>query len=806
VQATRSAASVPLGAFAALLPADARSDDLFVLMERCAAALSTRANGRRLVLGVDDAQWLDPTSAALVLRMAGTGAAFVVVTVRTGEQCPDAVVSLWKDAGAERVDLSTLSATDVERLVEGIVGGPVELGVRRWVADVSRGNALYARELVAGAVADEALREVDGLWRMPARPPVSASLTELVSAGISDLDRDERRALELVALGEPLVLAELTSLVDAESLLALEERGVVLVAGLGSDNEVRLGHPIYGEVIRAGLPPLRAREARLALVAMLQTRAALDPGDLLRIVRWLLDAGEPVGADRALDAARAAILGGDPELAATLATVALPEYGIAAALLLARAYIVLSRFDDAEAVLIEIEPQLSTQEQALEYLERRSETLHWGLKRPVELRDLLDRAQDWWPDAGWRRRLEPLRVRLASFEDLGLSLAESTTLMESDRSEDSDHERVAAVHVANLFYSGQTTAALKLARDISPTLPLRGLSDATAVALWGRVTVETGEGWSELEQWMAAALAEGIRLSDPATSGQAAYWLAQLRFLAGRYRDAGGLLAEAELQLERHDPVALLPTATALQVEVACMIGDRELAQAALARCQRRLGSAEPLAHQAPYMIRAQAWAAHLDGDMGGAQRLLLDGANRFSASPVHRARVTYEALRVGASAQQLAPALDELRGRCDARLVWAYGEHAAGLAADDGKALIDVCDRMVSFGAVRYAAEAAANAADAFMRAGRQDSARRATTRSRSLVPEGQGAQAPVIVELDPDGVSLTAREAQLVKLASRGLSNAQIAEQLVVSIRTVESHLYRAMQKLGVSDRREL
>ena len=35
---------------------------------------------------------------------------------------------------------------------------------------------------------------------------------------------------------------------------------------------------------------------------------------------------------------------------------------------------------------------------------------------------------------------------------------------------------------------------------------------------------------------------------------------------------------------------------------------------------------------------------------------------------------------------------------------------------------------------------------------------------------------------------------------------SNAEIAEQLVVSVRTVESHLYHAMAKLGVAQRGEL
>ena len=96
--------------------------------------------------------------------------------------------------------------------------------------------------------------------------------------------------------------------------------------------------------------------------------------------------------------------------------------------------------------------------------------------------------------------------------------------------------------------------------------------------------------------------------------------------------------------------------------------------------------------------------------------------------------------------------------------------------------------------------------AAEAFVRAGRQDSARRAAARAQELhVPE-QGAAFPAIDGLDATAIGLTRREAQVAALAGRGLSNAEIADQLVLSVRTVETHVYRAMQKRGVGDRREL
>ena len=806
-QATRSAATVPLGVFAGLLPDDVRSDEPLELLRRGVAAVKEWGGGRPVVLAVDDAQLLDPMSATLVLQIAMTGAAFVVATLRNGEPCPDAIVSLWKDAGATRLQLGLLTEDETADLAEAIVGGPLEQAARSWVWSGSRGNALYVRELVGGAAEAGELEQVGELWRLVRRPSISESLAELITARMGGLGADDRLLLELLALGEPLTADELTGLVGLDALVSVEARGLV---DAGVIQEVRLGHPLYGEVLVAELGTLRARERRLQLARAVRARPVPVSGDALRVARWLLDAHEPMPMELLVEAARAANLAGDPELGAQLATLAIEAgAGAEATLLLARSHIVRKQFAEAEAVLAPLEGKVGTQDAAATYLENRAiSVLYWGLQEADAAKALLERAREWWPEQVWLRRLDPMRLQLAALSGgFDATIAVSYDILADPELADAVRHQLEPVLAVTLFYAGRMADAYELGERIRPSVPLADQSDALALVAWSIIGLEGAQDLPGLHAWMSGVMRDAVHANDHDAAGLAAITVGAVHFLAGEYADAARWFAEAELRLERQDTFGTLLAVRSTQVGVAHGAGDVELVARTLERCRALPAWHEPLPSLAPYVVRAEGWGALSDGDPARAQQLFADGAREIATMPAYAALLTYEALRAGAPASSLAAAQADYARRCGAPMMDAYAAHATGLAEGDAAAVAAAAEDFARIGARRYAMEAAADAASLFAAAGREDSARRAATRARELHAAEQGGTPPRIVGLGPEAAfALTAREEQIVELARRGLSNGEIADRLVLSVRTVESHIYRAMQKLGAGDRREL
>ncbi len=472
-------------------------------------------------------------------------------------------------------------------------------------------------------------------------------------------------------------------------------------------------------------------------------------------------------------------------------------------MLLAQAHTMRNRYEEAEAALATVEALAPGDPSARDYIRQRLSLYHWGLRRAGEIDALLDRAATWSVDAGWRRFTSRIRVTYgalrAGFES-PLDPADGTG--DPDASDES-RRALASMQSMAAFVAGQGDTAAAAAFAARPSIPMHDFADAAALATLSLITLETGYRWDAVEEYMSRIVHDAVRAHDHAAGGLSAFTLARLHFLRGRYRDAARWLAEAEIHFEQQDPFNVMLSVRALRVGVACFTGDFDGTMAALDRLHRFAESHPPLAVQRAPVLRAEGWALRMRNP-AEASRHLVEHAVALEDEMLGLApQLAYDALRVGASA---APELERMAVRCQSRLVRAYAQHASAKAARDGDALLGAAEEMAAIGAVQYAVEAATDAAHAFLSHGRQDSARRAAARARELHIPDHGAQLPPIDGLHTSAVDLTRREAQLIDLAREGLSNAEIADRLVLSVRTVETHLYRGMQKLGVNDRRDL
>ena len=82
---------------------------------RSARSSQHAAGAARLLLLVDDAQWLDDFSAVVVRHLCTQGLALVVATRRAGEPEPEPMVATWKDGDILRVDVAPLPLSRSKR-------------------------------------------------------------------------------------------------------------------------------------------------------------------------------------------------------------------------------------------------------------------------------------------------------------------------------------------------------------------------------------------------------------------------------------------------------------------------------------------------------------------------------------------------------------------------------------------------------------------------------------------------------------------------------------------------------------------
>ncbi|WP_396279264.1 AAA family ATPase, partial [Kibdelosporangium aridum] len=220
VAATRAAAAIPLGAVSHLMPAEGGlgQDKLSVLR-----GVADRFADADPVIIVDDVHLLDDASTAVIHHLALRSRAFLVMTLRAGEPCPDAVTTLWKDEKVVRLDLPPLPTDAVDSLLDQTFRGRLDGASKQRLARLSAGNPLLLSETLRAGLDTGALRRSQGIWHWngPVRP--TARLVDLVASRFGSVGKPAAKVLELVACGEPLPLALLEKLAEPDAIADAEQ-------------------------------------------------------------------------------------------------------------------------------------------------------------------------------------------------------------------------------------------------------------------------------------------------------------------------------------------------------------------------------------------------------------------------------------------------------------------------------------------------------------------------------------------------------------------------------------------------------
>jgi DNA-binding NarL/FixJ family response regulator len=159
--------------------------------------------------------------------------------------------------------------------------------------------------------------------------------------------------------------------------------------------------------------------------------------------------------------------------------------------------------------------------------------------------------------------------------------------------------------------------------------------------------------------------------------------------------------------------------------------------------------------------------------------------------------------LAAGRDVRLAAEGLLDRVGRVDGAVADARAAHARAVLDRSASGVVAAAEAFAQLGCLRLAADSAS--AGARLLDG--EAGDRACEALRHLADQwltSAGGQ----LTADPDWAlrRLAPRQREVARLAAAGLSNAEIAIRLGRSPRTIENHLYRAYQELGVDDRREL
>jgi DNA-binding NarL/FixJ family response regulator len=812
-----------------------RDGDTSAILHGLHAAVCRLAAERPLLLAADDVQWADAPSLRFLAFLAhriGEVPAVMLLARRSGEPASDeaALDAIAAQPHAQERVLAPLSLDATTQLITDLTGASPDELFCRACHEASAGNPFVLRELV------QALREravsPDDAGAAHVREIGPPAVARWVLARLSRLQDSAAKLAHAVAiLGQEADVGRAAQLAGL-SLDATEVALDALVANhvLAPGRPLEFIHPVVRSAIHDAMAPGSRSSAHRRAARLLHEQQAA-PGAVAMHLLAAEPAGEPWVAEALLEAANVALAQGAPDAAVTQAQRALdepPPAPLRPALLRA-----LGKAEQRLGLTTAGARFVAALDATADVRERAQTLLELLLMGVVPETDVIAQIRE------TLQALAPVDTELALIlrARLLLALELSPELL---RAELPEAKRALAAAPGNPL--GARLLAGMLAshaglhgqpRRVVQELALRAVGDDDTYAHdlaagYPHTYALNALSFTDLgalsQRRRVAAAAHSERGGSLVGAGIARFMLALDRAYTGQLTEAA---ADARRALEfaaRTSEQWLTVMAVFALVEVLVEQGKLDEALAALERHELTTGAGSvPPPYTVQLMLaRSALWTALRRPAEGHAEAMaagrMLEFAGIRSTMPPWRTRAALALIALGRHAEAQPLAEEALTIARAADVPSAIGEAVRVLALSaegDVSLLHDAVAVLETAPAPVALARALTDLGAALRRAGERQAAREPLSRALELAHR-HGAET-ARVELRAAGArprrvmrsgvdALTPSERRIAELAAAGLTNAEIAAQLFITLKTVEHHLGAIYRKLQIASRREL